>query len=98
MPDWDVAVDALAVAIAGRRGRTAAEVGMQALLAAGYLHPALSPTYGEDDEGDYMEVDLRVRISAKYDGACPECDGEIMAGVDEIVLEDGVWVCSACAH
>lgn len=34
---------------------------------------------------------------ARYDGMCPECGGEIMAGYDQIVMTDDGAVHEDCA-
>lgn len=33
--------------------------------------------------------------TAQYDGACPNCGGDIYEG-DEIYLIDSYWVCESC--
>lgn len=35
---------------------------------------------------------------AEFDGSCPQCQGRIEKGLDEIVLYRGDWVHSECAR
>ena len=42
-------------------------------------------------------LDRRPKMVAKYDSKCPECRDEILANVDTIIKDRGLWVHEDCA-
>lgn len=40
--------------------------------------------------------DGTTRMTARYDGLCPECGHYLKAGEDDIILVQGEWVCVEC--